>query len=304
MACAVSYASTLQSPGFSYRRAVSPAPMMTTSFPKVVRQVSPPPAASANTLVSVAAPSGSDDLHICSRFDPTLEPLRSQLIGKLGLASNASLTVLSGGFQNDGIWLLRDGSKGLILKLAKSQQMTLSSEAQKIRDLCRKFPSMKDDPSLAFPSHIFRCLQKGSHVYDLIVMPQASGQSIAEIMAKKSRTQPAELMRIMSEVGRCISGFHSRYPGHQHNDFHASNVLFDETSGRITLIDLCDIAPKLALAISDTDYFANSLERMSYPRQLCMECKRNLEMGYGMGKQVVKAAKASYAGSVRLLARY
>jgi len=209
--------------------------------------------------------------------------------------------VLSGGFQNDGIWLLRDASKGLILKLAKSRQTTtMPSEAQKILNLCKKFPSMKDDPSLAFPSQILKCFQMGSHVYDLIVMPQAPGLSIAEVIAKKL-TQPAEIMRLMSEVGRCISGFHSRYPGHQHNDFHASNVLFDEASGRITLIDLCDIAPKLPVAMSDAEYFVNSLERMSYPRQFCIECKRSLESGYGMSKQV---AKACYSGSVRLLARY
>lgn len=230
-----------------------------------------------------------EELQVTSSHDPTHDPaLKTQITAKLGLSKNSAFRKLPGfcGGQNGGVWVIEDIQNTLILKLVQSRGVFgLPSEAQKLKQLYDKHPSVTSDVSVAFPFKIFNCVGPSSeHLHDFIVMRKVAGESLCDIMNEKYRhgTLP-EILPILRELGTFLAGFHKRYDSSQHGDFHASNIFYDSSSGSFAVIDVADLGNR-RLQKSDTAYFTETLSSMSIMRDLFSESKRNFEEGYEMGK--------------------
>merc|ERR1719183_2156157 len=139
------------------------------------------------------------------------------------------------------------------------------SESEKFAKLCRENPGIVKDPSLSFPCKIFHCLsQNGAKTHDLVVMRQVTGVRGSEfIMQKLHGKQVQDLMRILELFGAFLADFHARYNGMQHGDLTPANVFFDQRSGRFTLVDVADLAPRNPVIQSDIDRFISGFRGLS-----------------------------------------
>jgi hypothetical protein len=222
---------------------------------------------------------GVEDLQIgMAACDPSQEPLRSQILAKLGLPQQARIERLSNnsGGLNAGMWVV----EGLVLKLVRSQGML--SEADKFARISREHPSIANDPTIAFPVKVFRCIgHAGAHSHDLIVMRKARGRPVGDVLAlKRSSGQLHDVMRILRQLGSFLSRFHKSYNNKQHGDFTPSNVFYDESCGTFTMIDIADLGN--SSSEGDMQHFCKSLQILShsYGQQFYTEGRRNFEEGY------------------------
>jgi len=168
------------------------------------------------------------DLHVGQAFmDPTEAHVKSELLRLLGLPSNLEIkkfgvdqagNTVANGFNNAGLWSIASSSRDspdLILKLVSSKY----DERKKFENLAAAFPSITSDPHIAFPSLVIRCIKsKDDQPDDLVVMQ------------KVTIHQP--------EIGASLADFHARYGNKQHGDFQPANIIYDETSKKITFIDV------------------------------------------------------------------
>eukprot|EP00931_Biecheleriopsis_adriatica_P008207 TRINITY_DN109421_c0_g1_i1.p1 TRINITY_DN109421_c0_g1~~TRINITY_DN109421_c0_g1_i1.p1 ORF type:complete len:493 (+),score=88.44 TRINITY_DN109421_c0_g1_i1:136-1614(+) len=205
------------------------------------------------------------------KFDPTKQPLQSQLLTQLGACPNSVIEVAAGcaGGLNAGIWLLRSGADGkqeeLILKLVRFDPFapTQLVEAATFLKLADEFPDILEDQVLAFPHRIFHVRAFGGvRRHDLIVMRKAPGRLLADIVSEKilaKRTQ--ELTPMLRSIGACLARFHRRYGGKQHCDFGPQNICFDEETGRTTFVDLGGMGNKVRW--KDVERFCKILRRLA-----------------------------------------
>ncbi|CAK8988015.1 Hypothetical protein SCF082_LOCUS1211 [Durusdinium trenchii] len=180
-------------------------------------------------------------------FDPNLPALRAPLLSALGAdpkASDARFEAMRGfhGGLNEGIWFMKSSSQNLVLKLVKYDRFAPPQliEERMFSKLYQEIPHIAEDPSVAFPTKVFRLLGPNNvRRHDLIVMRRAPGKSLEIIISEKWRTnRKGDIMKIFSQVGECFARFHRRYGGRQHNDAGTQNVLYDEETQQVTLIDL------------------------------------------------------------------
>jgi len=223
------------------------------------------------------------------RFDPSQPQLRSRLLEELGAQQGAKLEALGGfcGGLNEGMWMLNDPPRSLVLKLVKCQRFdSFPTEVDKLVKLSREHPSIMDDPALAYPIKVFRCVgPAGQHRYDLIVMRRAPGQPLSDLVAARCHEKKVEdLMRIFEQLGRFLADFHKRYGNMQHGDFQPSNIFYDEVSRRFTMIDVADIGPQDPLSEADVKHFSSGLRLLSglLGQRYCAEGRRRFEAGYGL----------------------
>lgn len=235
-----------------------------------------------------------DELHLDGTFfDPTQQPLKGQLLQKMRAQPTAVVEPMRAGMgigsQNSGIWIIRDAAQNYVLKLVRDKPSFMGAagqmaEAEKFARLCREHPGITKDPSLAFPIKIFRCLGKGgSKTHDLVVMRQVSGVRVSEVVMQKLHTkQVQDLMRILEQFGSFLADFHTRYGGMQHGDLTPANVFFDQQTGRFTLVDVADLAPRNPVIQSDVERFSSSLKLLAnfYGPDLFNEGKARFEAGY------------------------
>jgi tRNA A-37 threonylcarbamoyl transferase component Bud32 len=157
------------------------------------------------------------------------------------------------------------------------------SEAERFAKLSREHPSIANDPAVAFPLKVFRCIgHGGAHSHDLIVMRKVRGQPLGDVIAVKRGTgQLQDVMRILRQLGSFLSRFHRSYNNKQHGDFQPSNVFYDESSGAFAMIDIADLGSTLH-SEGDVSHFCKSLQILSncYGQQFYIEGKRNFEEGY------------------------
>jgi hypothetical protein len=170
---------------------------------------------------------------------------------------------------NAGMWVLRDGAQSFVLKLVRANAAFMGAqptESDKLVKLSRENPGIGGDPNLSFPCKIFHCLgQGGMKTYDLIVMRQVSGTRMSEVIMQKLHTQQVQdLMRILEQFGAFLADFHMRYNFMQHGDLTPANVFHDPRSGRFTLVDVADLAPRNPVIQADTDRFMSSLKLLSH----------------------------------------
>lgn len=216
-------------------------------------------------------------------FDPAQPALRAQLLQKMRMQPNALVEPMRGGIgsSNAGLWVLSDSAQSFVLKLVRSNPAF--TESDKLAKLCRENPGIVADPSLSFPSKIFHCISNRAKTHDLVVMRQVPGIRVSElIMQKLHGKQVHELMRILEQFGSFLADFHRRYNGMQHGDLTPANVFYDECTGRFTLVDVADIAPRNPVIQSDTDRFSSSLKLLStfYGQELFMQGKAQFDAGY------------------------
>jgi len=184
------------------------------------------------------------------------------------------------GGRNNGCWSMHSGSQELILKLVKASH----HEGEQLLDLARRFPAIVHDPTISFPSHVFRCVDcSGAHRFDLIVMVRAAGVSLAEFICEAwyAKRVP-QLMRVLEKLGSQLHEFHMRYCNSQHGDFHVSNIFYDKATDTITFIDIADVGSASSNLNPDKQHFLKSLQAIcqSYGATFLAEASGAFELGY------------------------
>lgn len=234
-----------------------------------------------------------DDLHLDYMFfNPLVEPLRSQLLQKLGVHPNSEVQAIKGrsGSSNAGMWVLKDynGSQDLMMKLVRVLPGWIGPsrepESEKFARLSRDHPEMATDICLSIPFKVFHCLGKGgSKSHDLIVMHFVPGVPFSEfIMQKLHGGHVEDLMRALHWFGSFLADFHERYHGLQHGDLTPANVFVDEKSNRFTMVDVADIAPRNPVIQSDVDRFVSGLDLLSnfHGENLMIQGSERFKAGY------------------------
>lgn len=221
--------------------------------------------------------------------NPTMQPLRSQILARLGIAPDASMRKMNAcGGQNDGVWLLEANGISCVLKLVRNLQLgiELPTETEKFSKLAAACPDVLFDDALTFPMRIFRLRsQVVNPTFDLLVMPMAPGERLSDIIsihwALKKR---AEVMDIMERAGRFLKDFHVRYNHMQHCDFQPSNLFYDDARRKFTLVDLADLGQQALITEKDVDRFLNGLRIIG--KSLgpeFMDTLRYFQAGYNSG---------------------
>jgi len=196
------------------------------------------------------------------------------------------------GGQNQGLWVLQDGQRTLILKLVegKRRHQAMPTEAEHFVKLGRQCPALRSDPDLAFPIKVFGCRSaSGTKHHDLIAMLKAPGRSFAETIAQKwHERKTQQLMQIFEAFGRFLAGIHDRY-NMQHGDLQPSNIFYDDATGYFTLIDIggMDNESSSASLDSDIEHFGESLRMLARGLQapdLFAEGVRHFAAGYAAVK--------------------
>jgi Ser/Thr protein kinase RdoA (MazF antagonist) len=190
---------------------------------------------------------------------------------------------------NDGVWSLCEPSTATrprqewILKLVKgtSTAVGLLTEAQCLKQVSQQHPAVFGDPLLAYPRMILSCICAGTKTHDLIVMPKAPGQRLCEVLAGKWHSgRRDELQKIIRSVGAAVGKLHRKYHQVQHADMQPSNVFWDESSSRVTFIDVGGMA--LRCFSPDVEHFEKSLRLLStsYGPEFGVESIRAFHEGY------------------------
>jgi len=227
-------------------------------------------------------------------FDPCRQPLRSQLLQKMGVDPNSQVEPIRGpiGGCNAGMWIMRSGSQCFVLKLVRTLPAFMGpqrpSESEKFSNLYRDHPEMAKDAGLSFPCKIFHCLGKGgSKTHDLVIMIKVAGVRMSDFIMKKLHGKNVqELLYALNQFGEFLAEFHERYNGLQHGDLTPANAFYDEETGRFTLVDVSDIAPRNPVIQSDVERFTSGLRLLShfYGPELWIEGKVQFESGYNSFK--------------------
>jgi len=230
------------------------------------------------------------------KFNPTEASMRSQLISLLGYGENSVIEEMKGfrGGLNEGVWFLCDepggGNKDLVLKLVKCTRISsgVLTEAENFVKIFAEEPKIANDPAVAFPVRIFKCLGSGTerqHRYDLIVMWKVQGERLAELIAHKWYAKAFdELWSIFEQLGQTLAAFHARYSDSQHGDFQPSNVFYDQESRDFSLIDIGGMG--VPTSETDVEHFTKALKLLAdaYGSQL-LTGQRSFESGYAAGKR-------------------
>merc|ERR1712048_1138932 len=170
------------------------------------------------------------------------------------------------------------------------------TEAENLINMSREHPALVHDMSVAFPRQIVRVLgSRQNHRYDVIVMEKAAGRGLGQVIQEKWRTgRVPDLLAILEKVGKCLGEFHQHYGGKQHGDLTPTNVLYDEASGRVTLIDLGGMGS--SSFENDVSYFSKSLSLSArlMDRQLEIQGVQHFKQGYAKASGGGGAIKDGY----------
>lgn len=211
---------------------------------------------------------------------------QSQLLRLLDVDQRSTVEELKGcgGAHNQGVCILKSPQEDLVLKLVKSQAVYpgVPTEAENLIKISREHPALVHDMSVAFPRQIIRLLgSRQNHRYDVIVMEKAPGRGLGQVIQQKWRAgRVPELLAILEKAGKCLAEFHQHYGGKQHGDLTPTNVLYDEASGRVTLIDLGGMGS--SSSENDVSYFSKSLSLSArlMDRQLEIQGVQHFKQGY------------------------
>jgi len=230
-----------------------------------------------------------------SRADPSLEPLKSQLLAKLCRDASTTVTPMGGfcGGMNEGLWWVEnDTTQTLVLKLVRGKRTGaftgLPSEVEKFVAVHKAFPSIATDAQLAFPVKMFNCIGPSGHLHDIIAMPMVEGERLSDWMAMKWYAgQKAPVFTAFEQLGVFLKRFHRDYNMFQHGDFQPSNIFYEEQSGRFALVDIADMALMSMSQHSESDgaHFVAALKIMSagYGAEFFEVGKQRFEAAYASG---------------------
>lgn len=264
--------------------------------PKAVRCKSAPAGPSPEQVTVATTGPLVEELQLSSAGwpDPSIQPLREKVFALLGVSDLARIESMQGfiGGQNQGMWVLQDGMRTLILKLveAKRKHHAVATEAEQFLKLAKQHPAMRSDPALAFPIKVLRCRDaNGSRHHDLIVMHKAQGESLAETIAQKvNKRQVPQLMQMFEALGRFLAGIHNRY-NMEHGDLQPSNIFYDESSGSFTLIDVGGMDTMPYMLDSDVEHFGEALRMLARglkAHELFQDACRQFKAGYAAAQGI------------------
>lgn len=201
-------------------------------------------------------------------FDPAQPLVRRQLMRALGLHDNTHVEALQGhrGGLNDGVWFVRSQEGELVLKLVSgvSSHPAIPTEAASLQRISRANLGIVDDCDIAFPHKVLR-LQgcPSGKPRDLIVMRRAPGLRLQEVISDKLHSgRRNELFLILEAVGTCVAKFHCKYGNQQHSDLTVANIMYDDSTGRVTLIDVGGMGDP-QIHVKDVDHFPKSIELLT-----------------------------------------
>jgi len=178
-------------------------------------------------------------------------------------------------------------------------------ESEKFAKLYFDHPEMAKDLSLSFPCKIFKCHGKGGSMsHDLVVMHKVPGVRFSDFILHKLKKGTGavlgekDLMKVLEKFGSFLADFHDRYDGLQHGDLTPANVFYDESSGRFTLVDVSDIAPRNPVIQSDEDRFISGLRLLStfYGPDLWTLGNTRFLAGYQSRRTKLKTVQSILAG--------
>lgn len=174
----------------------------------------------------------------------------------------------------------------MVLKLVRNLNFAigLPTETERFVKLAAEHPTIINDPALTFPIKIFNLKSPipGASC-DLIVMRRAMGERVSDVVSLHwARGQKAQIMSIWERSGAFLKDFHIRYGNKQHCDFQASNLFYDEASGKFTMVDLADIGQQAIITEKDTDHFIGGLKILakSFGQQFFQDSQRHFMVGY------------------------
>jgi len=248
--------------------------------------------------------------------DLTDEALQGQLISKMCLHGDCKVEEMQGfqGGLNQGIWFARIGEEEFVLKLVRCSSTVpgIPTDAESYHEIIHKFHSVAEDPALAFPVAIFgvhMCtttshglfigtgLEAAEKVHDLIVMRKMPGERLAELIGRLwYAKQVPSLLNVLEHVGRCLAEFHVRYDGTQHGDFQPSNIFVEESTDRVSLIDLGGMS--VPGVETDVEHFLEALRLLSgfYGEKLLIDGRQSFEQGYEKGAHTPRAEFSANQG--------
>mmetsp|Transcript_100821 Transcript_100821/g.260558 ORF Transcript_100821/g.260558 Transcript_100821/m.260558 type:complete len:353 (+) Transcript_100821:1-1059(+) len=208
-------------------------------------------------------------------FDPTQHLARlTQLLSPLGQAlQGASVRRLG---ITHGVWILSAGGKDhFVLKRVSAQRRTpkLPTDVEQCEALVRKFPALLSDARLAFPHSVIPLQIGCTHTGDLLVSRWCPGEQLGLYIARLDLSNVAgqqKLERLCKRVGSVLADFHRKYAdpdtgeATHHQDFHPGNVLYDESSDAVSIVDLSgmgNLGPK-----DDVEKFARVMKQWAGER--------------------------------------
>lgn len=262
---------------------------------KVSRSKSAPALRTINESGHQLCPAGPlvEDLMLESFSLPDfcIPPLREKLFAAVAAGPTARIERMAGfsGGQNKGMWMIHDVSRTLVIKMVAAQRRhgALPTEAEQLIGLLNQHPSIRSDPTLAFPIRVLLCRDgQGGRQHDLIVMAKAAGKCLSEVIAVMTqRRQVAQLLQIFESLGRVLAGIHNRYEMN-HGDFQPNNVFYDQGTGHFTLVDLGGMALDKPGAESDVEHFGESLRILARGLQteFFNDAYRHFQSGYAAAK--------------------
>lgn len=234
----------------------------------------------------VQSPLTVGELTIGTRqFEPNDPLIRSKLLAELHVSPWASIQAAkaAGGGLNSGVWYLKDGLDDLVLKLVKFDAKAPAEfrESEAFLRMAQTCPGITGDQMLSFPRHLFHVLDdRRRRCFDLIVMKRAPGEMLAHIVASKVYGgRIKELRSIIRTIGACLCRFHKTYGNKQHSDLGAQNIFYDESTKKVTFIDLGGMGLKTDK--TDVQKFTAGLNMLaSFYGSNLEDCASCFEEGY------------------------
>jgi len=217
---------------------------------------------------------------------------------------------------NGGVWILSciGRQEGWLLKQVAAQRRFsgVPTEVESCDALLHRFPGLLSDPRLAFPHSVAHLeMQGGEHVGDLLIARQAPGVQLGRYLAELNLQNPADqqrLERVCSRVGELLADFHARYQdpvtgeATHHTDFHPSNVLFDERTGALSIVDVAGMG---SFCINDdVEKFGGLMSKLAGERYAAAFRLRYIALAKPGHSALSRSARSTTASSADLVPLY
>lgn len=217
---------------------------------------------------------------------------------------------------NGGVWILScvGRQEGWLLKqvAARRRHSGVPTELESCDALLHKFPGLLKDLRLAFPHSVVHLqTHGGEHVADLLIARQAPGVQLGRYLAGLNLQNPADqqrLEKVCSSVGELLADFHARYedpitgePTH-HTDFHPSNVLIDENTGALSIVDLAGMGG--FGIVDDVEKFGRLMAKLAGERYAAAFRLRYIALAKPGHSALSQSARSTAASSADLVPLY
>lgn len=213
---------------------------------------------------------------------------------------------------NGSAWILScvGRQEGWLLKQVAAHRRFsgVPTDVESCVSLLQRYPGLLNDPRLAFPHSVVHLhVHGGEHVGDLLIARQAPGVQLGRLLAELDLRNPVDqqkLERVCSSVGELLADFHARYEdpvtgeATHHTDFHPSNVLFDEKTGALTIVDLTGMGS--FGIIDDVEKFGRLMAKLAGERYAAAFRLRDIALAKQGYSALSRSARSTAASSADL----